>query len=460
VLPLLAGLAELGFFVVHGRPASIPGQVWAFVPGFALIMIGLVTAGPWLTMTGARIMARCTSRPGAPIAARRLADDPRAGFRAVSGLVLALFITTVAVAVITTQNTKRSGSLDGAPAGNVLVDQFVFGISPSHGSPPGAGSVAGSALGSAPAAPAEALARLRRISGVQGIAELRADPGLTMSSPHLGIPPGFPAAVVSCAQLASTPALGRCAAGAAAAKISPFLTAGHFSGQSLAGVTWPAADIPAKRLGSLPLYSVAVATEGSVAAVEQARTVLENAYPTGVGSPHTLGEDTTAQNTADNAYQRLADVVILTSLAIAGCALAASVAAGLADRKRSFSLLRLAGARLGMLRRVVVLESAIPLVAVAAVDRHRVRRLGDVHDRPAGASPDGAGRRVLRHNCGRDRAGPRRHRGHVPAAAPHHRPRDRTKRMIGLTSDPNLAAIAATCPDDLAHCARSRSLMR
>ena len=109
------------------------------------------------------------------------------------------------------------------------------------------------------------------------------------------------------------------------------------------------------------------ATNGSVPAVEQARTVLENAYPTGMGSPHTLGEDSTAQNTADNAYQQLADVVILTSLPIAGCTLAASVAAGLADRKRPFSLLRLTGARLGMLRRVVVLESAVPLIAVAAI---------------------------------------------------------------------------------------------
>ena len=211
------------------------------------------------------------------------------------------------------------------------------------------------------------LARLRRISGVQGIAELRADPGLTMSSPRLGIQPGFPAAVVSCAQLASTPALGRCPAGAAAAKVSPFLTAGHFASRSLAGVTWPAADISAKRLDSLSLYSLDVATNGSVPTVEQARTVLENSYPTGVGSPHTLGEDSIAQNTADNAYQQLADVVILTSLPIAGCTLAASVATGLADRKRPFSLLRLTGARLGMLRRVVVLESAVPLIAVAAI---------------------------------------------------------------------------------------------
>ena len=43
------------------------------------------------------------------------------------------------------------------------------------------------------------------------------------------------------------------------------------------------------------------------------------------------------------------------------------MAGGLADRKRPFSLLRLTGARLGTLRRVIVLESAVPLLAVAAV---------------------------------------------------------------------------------------------
>jgi len=36
-------------------------------------------------------------------------------------------------------------------------------------------------------------------------------------------------------------------------------------------------------------------------------------------------------------------VVILTSLAIAGCTLAASVTAGLADRKRPFTLRRITG---------------------------------------------------------------------------------------------------------------------
>jgi predicted lysophospholipase L1 biosynthesis ABC-type transport system permease subunit len=73
------------------------------------------------------------------------------------------------------------------------------------------------------------------------------------------------------------------------------------------------------------------------------------------------------RNSINNAYQQLADVVILTSLSIAGCTLAASVAAGLADRKRPFSLLRLTGAPLGILRRVVALESAVPLLVVAVV---------------------------------------------------------------------------------------------
>ena len=107
---------------MHGRPASVPGQVQAFLTGFLLIMIGLVTAGPWLTMAGARIMARRTSHPGALIAARRLASDPWAAFRAVSGLVLALFIMTVAVAGITTQDAKDSHPIGWASAASVLVD--------------------------------------------------------------------------------------------------------------------------------------------------------------------------------------------------------------------------------------------------------------------------------------------------------------------------------------------------
>jgi hypothetical protein len=60
-------------------------------------------------------------------------------------------------------------------------------------------------------------------------------------------------------------------------------------------------------------------------------------------------------------------VVIVASLVIAGCSLAVSVAGGLTDRQRPFSLLRLAGVPLGVLRRVVTLESAVPLIISAVL---------------------------------------------------------------------------------------------
>ena len=57
LLPLLAGLADLGFFAVHGEPASNSGQVLVFTTGFALIMFGLVIAGPaYYILTSAGIV--------------------------------------------------------------------------------------------------------------------------------------------------------------------------------------------------------------------------------------------------------------------------------------------------------------------------------------------------------------------------------------------------------------------
>ena len=60
-------------------------------------------------------------------------------------------------------------------------------------------------------------------------------------------------------------------------------------------------------------------------------------------------------------------VIIVASLIIAACSLAVNVTAGLVERKRPFSLLRLTGVPLSILRRVITLESALPLFIVAAV---------------------------------------------------------------------------------------------
>ena len=58
-------------------------------------MIGLVIAGPWLTAAAARWCARVLNGASPLLAARRLADNPKAAFRAVRGLVLAVFLGTI-----------------------------------------------------------------------------------------------------------------------------------------------------------------------------------------------------------------------------------------------------------------------------------------------------------------------------------------------------------------------------
>jgi hypothetical protein len=369
--PLLAGLAELGFWTVHGHPASIPGQVQAFASSFLLIIVGLFIAGPWLTMAAARGMARWTSRPSTLIAARRLADDPRAAFRAVSGLVLALFITTVAMVAITTQDAKNLTRFGSVAESKVLTDQISASSQVAGNGGPG---YFGGAAPPGPAAPAARLtAQLGGIPGVQGVLVVRAAPGLTIpgrfDGGNLGGGGPVPAGVISCAQLATVSALGRCPAGATTAAFPADGFNGPLSGvNTTTGITWPAANVPATRLDALGVDAINVATNGTVPAVEQARTVLENAraYP-GVSTPSTIGDLVRQDNAKNSDYQQLANVVILISLPIAGCTLAAGIAAGLADRKRPFSLLRLTGARLATLRRVVALEGAVPLLAVAAV---------------------------------------------------------------------------------------------
>jgi predicted lysophospholipase L1 biosynthesis ABC-type transport system permease subunit len=100
--------------------------------------------------------------------------------------------------------------------------------------------------------------------------------------------------------------------------------------------------------------------------LERARTELEATFPQR-DPPATEAEWRSDMARTLNQWKQLANVVIVTSLAIAGCGLTVSVAGGLSDRKRPFSILRLTGVPLGMLRRVVALESAAPLLVAALV---------------------------------------------------------------------------------------------
>ncbi|MGH3682620.1 MAG: FtsX-like permease family protein, partial [Natronosporangium sp.] len=60
----------------------------------SLMVVGLVLAGPWLCHVVSRGVVRISRRAPGLIAARRIAADPRATFRAVSGVVLAVAAVT------------------------------------------------------------------------------------------------------------------------------------------------------------------------------------------------------------------------------------------------------------------------------------------------------------------------------------------------------------------------------
>jgi len=347
LIPLAAGLAELAWFVHAGRPANTDGQIYAYLTGILVTMTVLVLAGPWFTMVAARLLSRRTGRAAILIAGRRLGDNPRAGFRAVSGLVLALFVTSVSIGIMTTIHEYEKVPTGGIAARDTLVDRLTVRVE--------GGAVSAGPNATAPDVPAALLADLRALRGVRGATVVRSDPAEgAIPNPYFGI--------VSCAELARTPALGRCPAGATAARIAVALDTRGLNGRKAVE------PVAVRDVAALPVKSLLVDAQGSRSAVESARTLLEQAFGYRY-FPATIAEENEQNPGVQQVkqYQRLADVVMLASLAIAGCSLAVSVAGGLTERKRPFSLLRLSGAPLGVLRRVVALESAVPLIGISVV---------------------------------------------------------------------------------------------
>jgi hypothetical protein len=343
---LVLGLGELAYFVGR-RPATTDGQITAYLSGIFMVMIGLVVAGPWLTMTASRMLARRASRPATLIAGRRLADNPQAGFRAVSGLMLALFVTAVASGIISTIVDNRGpGDQPNSAVNGALVQNFRPGETVEGAPPPTAATIP---------------AGLRSVPGVRDVLVTHQNPQFRDGVPNDVLP-----GVIACSDIAANQIFGQCPAGAQVASVFSDLLGPHNGLDADTATVWRAAPIAPGALASLPVLSIVVRTDGSAAAIEQARTLLEVAYP-GSDLPATDGEFQADFANQLVQWQQLANVVILTSLPIAGCSLAVSIAGGLSERKRPFSMLRLTGARLAMLQRVVALESAVPLLFVAAL---------------------------------------------------------------------------------------------
>jgi hypothetical protein len=345
IIPLLAGIALLAYFDAAGKPKSNGSQILEVLVGLVLILVGLVLAGPWLTKMGSRLMAKRARRPATLIAGRRLLDNPRAAFRSISGLVLALFVSSAAIGAL---SSIVAVSSQGGSAGSTatLDDQFC-GVTNSCG-----------ASTEVPSVPGQVLTGLRAAPGVRGVTVVHVGPSPVQQMNGEGL--------VACDQLAKTPAIGKCAPGATVATIGFFLQPVTGNNSSSSSTVWPSARLSGASFASLPAEAVVVATDGSSSSLERARTALERAFPFH-GTPVVVKGNTPDVSRLLMMIQDTTDVIIVASLIIAACSLAVNIAAGLGERKRPFSLLRLTGVPTGVLHRVVALESALPLLLVAAV---------------------------------------------------------------------------------------------
>jgi hypothetical protein len=366
IVPLLIGIVLLvaGLLVTNKQSIGAPAY-----PGLLIVMIGLVVGGPWLTAQAARIFARFMRGAASLLAARRLADSPRAAFRTVRGLVLAVFLGTVVAGLLPAVNSTTATPSANALS-NVLLDTFggggVFGGGPGAGLPPRAS--------------ARLLGQLQAFSGARAfpVYSLPQSPQSRQppqnnsgSGSHHHVAPGQQQydSIISCASLRQLAVLGQCAPGAQAVKVSAgnllFSDNPTFSTQPIASRSNPAVSAsPAGRYLEAVLIKVS-----SPAALERVRTFLDT-HTRQISSkvpPKTFGESVQIRVAYATIVQRIVYIIVVLTLLVAGCSLAVVVGGGMVERKRPFTLLRLSGTPVSTLYRVVFLEAVLPLAAAALV---------------------------------------------------------------------------------------------
>jgi hypothetical protein len=343
-------------------------------PGLLVTMIGLVIAGPLITVWTAWLFGHLAKGSSALLAARRLADNPRGAFRSVTGLVLAVFLGTM-VGILTPALNGLESTPTAGVLSNVLIGQV--GLSPTAGQ---------KLIGGLEAIPGAAVYPLYRAPAA--ISKNGPGPGAGPDAggpgPGKGNGNGGPTArvqpgsgsgpqgdtVVSCAVMREIGGLGECAPGLTAVLVtddSIFDDNPLYDTAAIVNSTSPAYH---GDLATLPLQTVLVRAS-TPAALERARTYLAVHAPPQTGSgygsaptpPETFGEVAQIRIARADLAEKIVYAAVALTLIVAGCSLAVAVGGGLVERKRPFTLLRVSGTQLAVLSRVVLFEAAIPLVA-------------------------------------------------------------------------------------------------
>ena len=327
LLPLIVGILAVSTPALAASTlVSFPRSDLVIVAGFVLTTIGLLAAGPYLTYLTSRAAARHARSAASVVAFNRIRRLPRAMFRSVSGLVVALFLVTVFATAATTVESETALANDAEHLSmSTLISRPMTDPTP------------------------EQMRALANSPGVQYV-------GLGLFDPTFGGP-----------FFTRTDALHL---GLMTPMQSEDITTDYVSVDPGIENNEPVVvrEAPGIIGGELGQSIMFIATDGTPANVEKART---SAIVSGIefyGVPSTRAElQANYMATLASSFANLANVGILITALISVVSLAVATIGGVLDRRRIFGLLRLMGMPRRTLRRIIASETALPLVTVFGV---------------------------------------------------------------------------------------------
>lgn len=363
-LVLCAGIVMFALVLrLEGTP-GIAGL--ALAASVITIVVGLATTGPWIGRYVAALLARGVRAPALLLALRRIAGDARSSFRTVAGVSLAVFLGTFFLTVVDAAERETQGAVPASgihpstlivqiddervtldPTIDTVSLDFVTFVS-KEGFDPRTGEATGS-YGAAFIGTCQELARAMAISACD-------------DAPML-IRSGFswPAAQEDVI-VPSTPDFLQYDEQRLPAQV------GSFSVQEQA---WNAPDViispevwPLATTGMYwPRRIVAIPAPGEDMEALRSRIIQQS--PTMIVQTST--EEYASDNSSVREVRQLVYLGILAAFVISGATGAISVAGSLIARRVPFSLLRLTGCPLGVLRRAIMAEAILPLLLVSVL---------------------------------------------------------------------------------------------
>lgn len=379
MLPLALGLALLaGAWLQRGdliRNEAL-ATAWAG-SAFALVLVGLALAPAWLATLAARVVARRTRSVAALLAARRLAFEPTASGRLVSGAVLAVFTATVAHAflppLLAAASDDSRALVAAVRPGTVLVggggdarrlEAALRGVDGVRGVATLAalGDLADARRGGLTGVWVGDCAKLNRVVRHRLPSCDRTRAYLLLPSGGAATPPLEPGAEVPVTVVGD-----RGDEKVVEIRLPRTLTAtealaplvGLEPDSSLRYLLLRRAQLPDRVYA--PVQSAFVATDGSADTVERVRNALAVA---GLHAEVETGRERVGDETHEiREIVRLIDLGTLLALAIAATGLVVASIDAVSQNRRPLAVLAAAGAPRSLLRRAVLMQAGIPLAA-------------------------------------------------------------------------------------------------